>query len=118
MKLHAHGGSDRYSRIYSVVEAIPPGLVATYGQVAALAGYPGQARQVGYALHSLPSESGLPWQRVINAKGEVSLRSEGGWENYQRHLLEEEGVVFNDKGRIDLSSFRWEPPVNAFENPV
>ena len=101
--------ADRYPRIYAVVKRIPSGRVATYGQVAALAGYPGQARQVGYALHSLPSESDVPWQRVINARGEVSLRSEAGWEHYQRHLLEDEGVAFNDSGRIDLDRYRWEP---------
>lgn len=100
---------DRYARIYAVVARIPFGRVATYGQVAALAGFPGQARQVGYALHSLPEGSDVPWQRVINARGEVSLRSEAGWEHYQRHLLEEEGIVFTESGRVDLERFRWEP---------
>ena len=102
--------SDRYQRIYAVVEEIPEGRVATYGQVAALAGLPGHARQVGYALHSLPEGTELPWHRVINAKGEVSPRAEGGWEHYQRHLLEEEGVQFGKSGRIPLSHYRWEPP--------
>jgi methylated-DNA-protein-cysteine methyltransferase-like protein len=99
----------RWRRIYSVVEAIPEGRVATYGQVAALAGLPGHARQVGYALHALPDGTEIPWQRVINARGEVSLRGEGGWAGFQRHLLEEEGVVFDDRGRIDLERYRWEP---------
>ena len=101
--------SPRYSRIYSVVERIPPGKVATYGQIASLAGYPRQARQVGYALHNLPAESGIPWHRVINARGEVSLRAEEGWEGYQRHLLEEEGVDFDERGRVDLRIFGWDP---------
>ncbi len=103
--------SDRDARIYAVVRRIPAGRVATYGQVAALAGIPRGARQVGYALHALPdSAAGVPWQRVINAKGEVSPRAEGGWrEGYQRHLLEEEGVEFDDRGRLDLARFRWEP---------
>jgi len=100
---------ERYEWIYAVVRRIPYGRVATYGQIAALAGFPGQARQVGYALHSLPEGSEVPWQRVINARGEVSLRSEAGWEHYQRHLLAEEGVVFNDSGRVDLDRYRWEP---------
>jgi methylated-DNA-protein-cysteine methyltransferase-like protein len=100
---------DRYKRIYAVVREIPSGRVATYGQVAAVAGLPGHARQVGYALHSLPEGSDLPWHRVINARGEVSPRSEGGWEHFQRHLLEEEGVLFNEAGRVDLKRFRWEP---------
>lgn len=104
--------SYRYQRIYAVIREIPPGRVATYGQVAAVAGLPGHARQVGYALHSLPEGSDLPWHRVINARGEVSPRSEGGWEHFQRHLLEEEGVRFNEAGRIDLQRYRWEPSPN------
>lgn len=98
-----------YERIYGVVRRIPSGRVATYGQVAALAGLAGRARQVGYALHSLPEGSSLPWQRVINGRGEVSPRSTEGWEHYQRHLLEEEGVIFDSRGRVDLERFRWDP---------
>ena len=93
---------------------MPSGRVATYGQIAAVAGLPGQARQVGYALAALPEGSSVPWQRVINARGEVSPRSgarpDGGWiEGYQRHLLEGEGVRFDDRGRVDLGRFRWDP---------
>ncbi|MEM7479936.1 MAG: MGMT family protein [Acidobacteriota bacterium] len=99
---------DSYERIYAVVRAVPRGRVATYGQVAALAGLPGHARQVGYALHR-SGENELPWQRIINAKGEVSPRSEPGYEGLQRAILEEEGVEFNAHGRIDLRRFRWEP---------
>lgn len=107
---HGHSGGNLYARIYAVVSAIPEGRVATYGQVASLAGIPGHARQVGYALHALPETSEVPWQRVINARGEVSPRSGLGWvEGYQRHLLEEEGVVFDECGRVDLGRFRWEP---------
>ena len=98
-----------YERIYAVVCRIPRGRVATYGQVAAVTGLPGRARQVGYALHALPQGSDVPWQRVINAKGEVSPRSEPGYDNYQRHLLEEEGVTFDGRGRLDLDRFRWDP---------
>jgi methylated-DNA-protein-cysteine methyltransferase-like protein len=98
-----------YARIYAVVRRIPAGSVASYGQVATLAGLAGHARQVGYAMHALPEGSTVPWQRVINARGEVSPRSDGGSEHYQRHLLEEEGVVFDLRGRIDLKRFRWEP---------
>lgn len=98
-----------YERIYDVVRRIPLGRVATYGQVAALAGLAGHARQVGYALHSLEEGSNLPWQRVINARGEVSPRSTPGWEGFQRQLLEEEGVVFSARGRIDLEHYRWDP---------
>jgi methylated-DNA-protein-cysteine methyltransferase related protein len=76
--------------------------------VAALAGYPGHAREVGYALAALVEGSELPWQRVINARGEVSLRREPGRDGFQRHLLEEEGVRFGALGRVDLERFRWE----------
>ena len=101
-------GRGAYQRIFAIVERIPEGKVATYGQVAALAGMSGHARQVGYALHTLAEGSNVPWHRVINSQGEVSRRSEPGWEQFQRHLLEEEGVVFDQLGRIDLRRFRWE----------
>jgi methylated-DNA-protein-cysteine methyltransferase-like protein len=101
--------SASYERIYGVVALVPAGRVATYGQIASLAGLPGQARQVGYALHSLPHGSETPWHRVVNARGEISRRSEPGWEGFQRQLLAEEGVAFDAAGRIDLGRFRWEP---------
>lgn len=80
--------------------------MATYGQVAELAKLKGQARQVGYALAALQRDD-VPWQRVVNAKGEISPRSHGGYDELQRELLEEEGVEFSVRGRIDLSRFRW-----------
>lgn len=101
--------SSAYQRIYAVVRRIPRGRVATYGQVAALAGLPGHARQVGYALHALEDGSGLPWQRVINSRGEVSPRADPFFEPLQRALLEAEGVVFDSRGRVDLRRYRWEP---------
>lgn len=95
--------SSTYARIWAVVRRIPRGQVATYGQIAALAGLPGAARQVGYALAALPSdEAGVPWQRVVNARGEVSARAEPGADEEQRALLEAEGVRFDARGRIDL----------------
>jgi methylated-DNA-protein-cysteine methyltransferase-like protein len=105
------GGStaNSYARIYAVVRAIPAGRVATYGQVADLAGLAGRARQVGYALHALPDDSQLPWQRVINARGEVSPRAKPGRHGFQRFLLEEEGVAFDLAGRVDLKRFLWQP---------
>lgn len=91
-----------------MVERIPAGRVATYGQIAALAGLPGHARQVGYALAALPDGSAVPWHRVINARGEVSRRS-GGRPHalIQRTLLEEEGIAFDEDGRTDLERYRW-----------
>ncbi len=101
--------SDVYSRIYRLVRRIPKGRVATYGQIAQLAGLPGHARQVGYALHGAGDERRLPWQRVINAKGEISLRAEVGFDQIQRQLLEREGVCFDDRGRVDIERYGWRP---------
>jgi methylated-DNA-protein-cysteine methyltransferase-like protein len=107
-------GESAYLRIYAVVKRIPNGRVATYGQVAALAGIRGHARLVGYALHSLPEGHSVPWHRVINAKGRISLRSgEGDWGDYQRHLLKQEGVRFDDTGRIALAVYQWKPEVTS-----
>jgi methylated-DNA-protein-cysteine methyltransferase-like protein len=98
-----------YARIYEVVRRIPRGRVATYGQVAALAGLGGHARQVGYALSAVPDGGGVPWHRVINARGEVSPRAEPGAAEEQRRLLEDEGVRFDPGGCVSLASFRWCP---------
>lgn len=96
--------------IYAVIRRIPPGRVATYGQVAALAGLPGRARLVGRSLRETPDGLDIPWQRVINAKGEVSPRGGLGMEEgLQRHLLEEEGVLLDKGGRIDLDRYGWDP---------
>ncbi len=104
---------ENYRRIYAVVKKIPRGKVVTYGQVADLAGLEGHARQVGYALHATPDELDIPWQRVINAKGEVSPRAEPMVEDLQRSLLEAEGVVFDLHGRVDLDRFRWRPGLSS-----
>lgn len=96
-----------YARIYAVVRRIPRGRVATYGQVARLAGFPRHARLVGYALHALPENSSIPWQRVINSKGEVSPRTIPGCDGLQVQLLEDEGVYFDTRGRISLRRYRW-----------
>jgi methylated-DNA-protein-cysteine methyltransferase-like protein len=99
--------ADHYDRIYAVIKRIPRGRVATYGQVATLAGLDGHARQVGYALHSLPDRSDVPWHRVINARGEVSPRTSSDSHELQRMLLEEEGIVFSLEGRVALKTYRW-----------
>jgi methylated-DNA-protein-cysteine methyltransferase-like protein len=97
-----------YERIYAVVRRIPRGRVATYGDVAALAGLPGHARQVGYALHALPEHRSVPWHRVVNARGGISTgRGIAGGELPQRFRLEAEGVRFDAKGRIPLDRYRW-----------
>jgi methylated-DNA-protein-cysteine methyltransferase-like protein len=101
--------SPTYARIYAVVRRIPRGRVATYGQVAELAGIPGHARQVGYALHALPEESAVPWHRVLNARGTLSLRRSSAGEITQRLRLEREGVRFDAGGRVALERIRWRP---------
>ena len=99
--------SATYARIYAVVGRIPRGKVASYGQVARMAGLPGRARQVGYAMYALPNGSRVPWHRVINAQGAVSRRRVPGAELTQRMLLEKEGVRFGAGGRISLDRFGW-----------
>lgn len=115
------GGSrpaaDAYGRIYAVVARIPRGRVASYGQVAVLAGLPGRARQVGHALASLPDGSRVPWHRVVNAAGKVSLRGFPGPDGFQRHLLEEEGIHFSAAGRIDLEKHGWRLAPRARRRP-
>jgi methylated-DNA-protein-cysteine methyltransferase related protein len=107
--------SPSYRAIYAVVSRIPRGRVATYGQVAILAGLPGRARLVGYALHALRDGSRLPWHRVVNARGEISPRSDGGMDVVQRLKLERERVRFDGRARIPLGRFRWRP--GAGEGP-
>ena len=100
-----------YQRIYAAVRRIPRGRVATYGQIARLAGIPRHARQVGYALAALRDDD-VPWHRVLNAQGEVSARAEPGM-LIQRKLLEREGVVFDGRARVSLARFGWQPEPGA-----
>jgi len=101
-----NGRVTAYERIYKVVRRVPRGRVATYGQIAELAKASGP-RQVGYALHSLPEGHDLPWHRIINARGEISLDSGIGGGGLQRALLEAEKIVFDKKGRVDLKRYQW-----------
>ena len=96
-----------FAQVYEVVRRIPPGKVATYGQIARLLGKPRAARTVGWALHSIPEGSDVPWQRVINAKGTISLDARGPGGAIQRVLLEAEGIVFDEQGRVDLQAYAW-----------
>lgn len=96
-----------HERIYAVVRRVPRGQVATYGQIAEAARLPGQPRLVGYALHALPSSTAVPWHRVVNARGMVSIRSDGAASLSQRLLLEREGVTFDARGRLSLKRFGW-----------
>jgi methylated-DNA-protein-cysteine methyltransferase related protein len=106
-------GSSSYQRIYAVVRRIPEGRVATYGQVASLAGLAGHARQVGYALHALPDGTAIPWHRVVNANGGISLRSMPGGELVQRGLLQREGIPLDPRGRVPLARVRWRPRLKS-----
>ena len=102
-----------WDRFYEVVFRIPPGKVASYGQVAGLAGLPGYARQVGYALNANPYGRELPWWRVLNARGEISLSAADGGKGQQMELLEAEGVEVDDRGRVSLRVFGWEPATDG-----
>ena len=100
--------SVRHQTIYEVVKTIPAGVVATYGQVAAIVGC--GPRLVGYALASLPAGMDVPWQRVINSQGKISTRSDGAADPRQRQALIREGIVFSLKGTVDLKRFGWDGP--------
>ena len=90
------------------IRAIPAGRVAIYGQIAAMAGTPRGARQVARILHACSKREDLPWHRVVNREGRISLDEfQGGKE--QRQLLEQEGVEFNEDGKINLKRFQWQP---------
>ncbi len=99
----------KYDAILAIVQSIPAGKVATYGQIAVLAGFPGRARLVGTALKKLPPDSAVPWHRVVNAKGEISLRGTGDSVAEQALLLTSEGVAISPHGRIALARYRWLP---------
>tara|TARA_Y100001956_G_scaffold79910_1_gene94132 strand:+ start:3195 stop:3497 length:303 start_codon:yes stop_codon:yes gene_type:complete len=94
-------------QIFAVIHQIPPGKVTTYGEIAKMAGYPGYARHVGKALGNLPSGSKLPWYRVINSQGRISLKGEGLVR--QRNLLIEDGVEVSNDGKVRLKIYRWQP---------
>ncbi len=96
--------STIYPEIYAVINAVPAGQVVSYGAIAKIVGC--GPRQVGYALRALPQDTKLPWFRVINSSGKISLPKGQGYET-QQQLLEQEGVEFNLNGRIDIKRFGW-----------
>jgi methylated-DNA-protein-cysteine methyltransferase-like protein len=99
--------SGFFARVYALVRMIPRGKVVTYGQIASIIGDPQAARTVGWALSGLPEGTQVPWHRVINAQGRISLRPHSG-ATEQRFLLEQEGIVLDRQGRIDLETYQWE----------
>lgn len=94
-----------FEKVYAVVRSIPPGYVMNYGKVAALAGNPRMARQVGWALHALKPGHNVPWQRVVTIQGRVSAKADMGGNNLQTLLLESEGVVFDSFGFVEKKHF-------------
>lgn len=104
---------DFTSEVIRLIKDIPRGKVATYGQIAALAGFYSSVRRVVWILHSCSQKEQLPWHRVVNHKGMISLKPGAGYEK-QKILLEREGVVFDEKDRIDLDRFLWEPDEDEF----
>lgn len=101
--------ASTFDVIYDIVRRIPRGKVATYGQIAALAGNPRLSRAVGYALHVNPDPAHIPCFRVVNREGRVSPAFAFGGENRQIALLEAEGVTFTREGYVDMEKHRWEP---------
>lgn len=100
--------TDFYRRVYRMVECIPPGRVATYGQIAALLGYTHGARAVGWALHALPPHTSVPWHRVVSAAGQVSSSCQEHPAAEQCDRLRAEGVSVDEAGRLDLAAHRWQ----------
>ncbi len=100
---------DINHRIWQVVALIPGGKVATYGDVARQAGMPGAARRVGMALRRLPPGTRIPWHRVVNAQGRISLPEGSASQLTQRERLEAEGVVFRANNSVDMIQCRWQP---------
>ena len=99
--------SSFYIRAIEIIKKIPKGKVATYGQIAKFAGNPQGSRQIARILHSSSEKHELPWHRVINSKGRISLNPGDGYE-LQKMLLENEGIQFDENDRIDLSRFGWD----------
>ena len=106
----AQDRDERHARILAVVDSIPRGHVASYGQVAAEAGLPRHARLVGRLLSGLPPRTRIPWHRVIQSGGTIAPRPGA---TRQRRLLTREGVSVSEKGRVDLKRFAWRPDEDA-----
>ena len=107
-----HGQESWDCRVWRAVAQVPPGRLATYGQIAELLGAWGRARQVGWALRRLPLPSEIPWHRVVNAQGRISMTpSREGSDWIQRQRLLAEGIPVDGEGRLPLARFRWQAPL-------
>lgn len=102
-------------KVFQVIRAVPKGKVATYGQIAALAGKPQGSRGVGWLLHSSTKTQGLPWQRIIKSGGRLSFPQGTSAYQKQKRLLEKEGVVF-ENGRVNLNDFQWKKKPKVLKN--
>lgn len=101
---------DFTERVYALVRRVPAGRAVSYGGVAAILGSQRAARGVGTALSTLPSDTEVPWWRVVNRNGEISIKGEPGMAALQRKLLQHEGVRFDERGRLDWDRFGWKGP--------
>jgi methylated-DNA-protein-cysteine methyltransferase-like protein len=97
-----------FEQVYRLARQVPPGKVTSYGAIARMLGQPHAARTVGWALHSMPADSDVPWWRVVNSRGRISTSRLEHGAGLQRTLLEAEGVAFDEHGYIDLERFGWE----------
>lgn len=105
---------EMYTRVYEIVAMIPRGTVATYGQIARIVGPPCNARMAGWALRATPSGLDIPWQRVINARGQISTEFREAEARLQRQMLEAEGIEFDERDRTNLGRFGWGGPDSAW----
>ncbi|HDD24142.1 MAG TPA: MGMT family protein [Chloroflexi bacterium] len=96
-----------FEQVYQLVRQIPTGRVASYGTIARMLGRPGAARIVGWALHSIPEQSDVPWHRVLNRRGQIAFNPQSNTANLQRALLEAEGIEFDAHGCVDWERFAW-----------
>lgn len=103
--------ATRLKRIHATIRDIPPGSVASYGQVAELAGIPRGARQVVYALKHVPPGESLPWFRVLRSNGQIAFETGSAGFREQRDRLREEGITVR-KGRVDMARYRWQPDLD------
>ncbi len=101
-----------FEKVWALVAQIPYGKVASYGQIATMLGNPRAARTVGWALSSTPKEMDIPWHRVINSKGQISLGDTCASGEIQKNLLESEGIEINARGQIDLQKYGWKPDID------
>ena len=114
MGLDSLPSEEMYTQVYEIVGLIPRGKVATYGQIARIVGPPCNARMAGWALRATPPGLDIPWQRVINARGEISTEFREAEARLQRQMLEAEGIEFDERGRTNLGRFGWDGPDPAW----